>query len=373
MNFLKEIKALAKAYKSQLYGFFYGVDDHLSVELKLFYLHQLNALCILAMDSPYDLCKIVKEPFQMLEKLINEPKYRHSTIPKKKGGFREIYAPGKRLKRTQKCLNYFLQAHYLWIRPKEVHGFVINPHYKGPYCNIAENARAHIGKKHVLNIDLKDFFPSITARQVKALFLSPYFDYDEQMATALTLLTTFEGKLPTGAPTSPVISNFICLQLDKDIIDFCLSNNLTYTRYADDLTFSSDAKISDDEILDLINIIHKNKFRINGKKLYLRTSNQRQVVTGLTVNEKVNVDRKLLKQIRAMSHDLSRNGLEAATAKHFKIRSDCSAKDQSKFIDRLQGYINFVGQIRGKEDPVFLRMKKETIEAVKVNLSKTPR
>src|SRR5690606_17442000 len=202
---------------------------------------------------------------------------------------------------------YFLQAYYLCIKPTAVFGFVINPHYLGHACHIAENAKMHTDKKHVLNIDLKDFFPNISASRVQSVFKSSYFNFDAPMATALTLLTTYQGKLPTGAPTSPVLSNFVCLKLDADLKNFCETKALQFTRYADDLTFSSHHQISTDTVLDLINLIKKNGFEINDKKLRLQSSNRKQVVTGLTVNQKVNVDRKLLKKVRAMLHDLATN------------------------------------------------------------------
>jgi RNA-directed DNA polymerase len=244
----------------------------------------------------------------------------------------------------------------LWIRPSEVHGFVINPHYLGSYCNIVANANVHTGKKYVLNIDLKDFFPSISAKWIKSLFTSPYFNYNEQVAIALTLLTTYEAKLPTGAPTSPVLSNFVCLALDANLRIFCQENGLLFTRYADDLTFSSDTTISQDTIQNIKQLIYDNGFEINEKKLRLKSSNRKQTVTGLTVNEKVNVDRKLLRKIRAMLHDMTTNGIDAATGRHFNLKDDVNSKQQAFFIRRLEGYINFVGQVRGKDDAVYKKL-----------------
>jgi RNA-directed DNA polymerase len=208
-----------------------------------------------------------------------------------------------------------------------------------------------------LNIDLKDFFSSISARQVKTLFESEYFNFNEQISTALTLLTTYKGLLPTGAPTSPAISNFICKSLDQDIKSFSSLKTLTYTRYADDLTFSSDQPITNDDILDIINLIKNNGFAVNEKKLRLKTSNRKQTVTGLTVNEKVNVDRKLLKKIRAMLHDMVTNGIDTATQRHFNLKTAVEVKHRAKFIHQLEGYINFVGQVRGKNDMLYLRQK----------------
>ena len=134
--------------------------------------HELNAMFLLSLESPFELCRFLQTSMPQLEEKINTPDYTHYVVKKKRGGERHIFAPEKQLKKIQKRLNYFLQAWYLWIKPTEVHGFVINPHYLGVHCNIAENAKVHTGKKHILNIDLKDFFPSISAKRVKNLFVS---------------------------------------------------------------------------------------------------------------------------------------------------------------------------------------------------------
>ncbi|MDR1115932.1 MAG: reverse transcriptase family protein [Tannerella sp.] len=327
--------------------------------------HELNALRLLSLRNPLKLCRFLETPIYYLEKIINSPEYNQYTIAKKRGGKRHIFEPQKPLKRIQKRLNYYLQACYLCIKPEEVHGFVINPHYlnKTP-CNIVANAEAHTGKKHLLNIDLKDFFPSIPARKIKKLFTSPVFHFNEQIATALTLLTTYEAKLPTGAPTSPVLSNFVCLELDADLRNFCQENQLQFTRYADDLTFSSNEFISNELILKIKDLIRRHGFEPNEKKVYLKSAHRKQTVTGLTVNKKVNVDRKRLKKIRAMLHDSTKNGLKTATQRHFNLTTPPDEAQQQLFIHRLSGYINFVGQVRGKEDPIYRRMVNEFHEII---------
>ena len=327
--------------------------------LQMFSKHHLNALVLLSIESPIELCRFLYTSLVQLEQIINTPLYHHYDIEKKRGGKRRISAPDRQLKKIQKRLNYFLQAWYLWIKPPEVHGFVINPHYSGAHCNIVANAKVHTGKKHILTIDLKDFFPSISAKRIKALFSSPFFNYNEQVSIALTLLTTYEAKLPTGAPTSPVLSNFVCLKLDSSLRDFCSVNDLRFTRYADDLTFSSDTIISHDTILDIILLIRDNGFSINEKKLRIRSSGQKQTVTGLTVNKKVNVDRRLLKKIRAMLFDLKTNGIEVATQRHLHLNNATDFNQQTYFLNRLEGYLNFVGQVRGKNDPIYLRFKQQ--------------
>ena len=318
--------------------------------------HEIFALLFLTIEKPAELCGFLKTHISKLESIFNNPSYRHYTIEKKRGGTRDIYAPSPELKTIQKQLNYFLQAYYLWIKPEVVHGFVINPGYLLKNCNIVANAMMHTRKKYVLNIDLQDFFPGISAWQVKETFMSQNFMFNEQIATALTLLTTYQGCLPTGAPSSPAISNFVCYQLDHDLIELCRTKSIAYSRYADDLTFSSDKLIASDAILDIILLIKKNNFRINEKKLRLRSSNSRQTVTGITVNEKVNVNRRLLKKIRAMLHDLDTNGLDVATKKHYRIKGEAGIELKKTFLRRLRGYINFVGQVRGIKDSLYLRL-----------------
>jgi RNA-directed DNA polymerase len=322
--------------------------------------HELNALHLLSLRNPMKLCRFLETPIYYLEKIINSPEYKQYTIAKKRGGKRYISEPQKPLKRIQKRLNYYLQACYLCIKPEEVHGFVINPHYLNKtYCNIVANAEAHTGKEHILNIDLKDFFSSIPARKIKKLFTSPVFHFSEQIATALTLLTTYEAKLPTGAPTSPVLSNFVCLELDADLRNFCRENSLQFTRYADDLTFSSNDFISDEIISKIKDLIHRHGFEPNEKKVYLKSAHHKQTVTGLIVNEKVNIDRKQLKKIRAMLHDLTKNGLKTATQRHFNLITPPDEAQKQLFIHRLSGYINFIGQVRGKDDSIYRRMAGE--------------
>jgi RNA-directed DNA polymerase len=318
---------------------------------------EFDAIYLLSTNNFYHLSKLLQIDESELIHHINEPEYFHYKIKKKKGGVRSISAPESTLKRLQKRLNFCLQQYYFLIKPAYVHGFVLQPKDSPKFCPIVENACVHTRKKVVLNIDLKDFFPSISAKRVKELFTSEVFRFHENIAIALALLTTYEKKLPTGAPTSPVISNFICLQLDEDLKSYCVENQLDYTRYADDLTFSSHETINSDMILDIISIILSHGFNINEKKLRIKLADCRQTVTGLIVNEKVNVPRKLIKNIRAMLHDLTVNGAEIAAKNHFKNNQQPLSTLQFKFLSRLKGYIDFIGQVRGKNDSIYLKFK----------------
>ncbi|MGL2986424.1 reverse transcriptase family protein [Flavobacterium sp. RSSA_27] len=363
---ISEIITIAKKNEKQLINKLYQKPYAIGKQLKKLKKHQRNAVLFLSLKKPMQLTRFFNLPFFEIEEIINNPIYTQYIIPKKSGGSRQIEAPEERLKKIQKQLNFYLQAHYLWIKPREVFGFVINPNDLEPFCNIAENAKVHINHKQVLNLDIKDFFPSLTAAQVKQVFSGPLFNFNEQMATAFTLLTTYKGKLPIGAPTSPVLSNFICKALDNDLILFAKENHLNYTRYADDLTFSSQQTIETKTIDQIKALITKHHLVVNEKKVHLKGNHSKQIVTGITVNTRINVDRKLLKKTRAMLHDLTVNGLETATQKHFKT-SDNIPKLKYKFLNRLDGYINFIGQIRGKQNPTYSKYK-ETFKKISIQL-----
>jgi RNA-directed DNA polymerase len=329
------------------------------LNLKIKYFNQLVRFSarFLEITNGNELAYSLKTNFQKVQRLINNPNYQEYTIPKKSGGRRVIQAPDAELLNLQRKLNKLLQIIYLQIKPENVHGFVAKYPSVESHANIVENAMVHTGKKTVLNIDLENFFPSISAKTVKNVFANSHFNFNDQISTALALLLTYQGKLPQGAPTSPVISNFVCLQLDNDLNAWSIQNEIAYSRYADDLTFSSDTFISHEKQLEIRQIINKFHFVVNEKKWRQRAKNRKQTVTGLTVNSKVNVDRRYLKKVRAMLHDLSVNGIEIATINHFGLDELASKEQESKFLYRLQGSIGFIGQVRGKSDTIYQSMQ----------------
>jgi RNA-directed DNA polymerase len=295
------------------------------------------------------------DPF-LLNYHLNKPIYFNFQIPKKKGGRRIIQSPNEALKEMQQTLNYYLQAVYYSLKPKSVHGFVFNPNGIEAAFNIVSNASHHCNKKTVLNMDLKDFFSSITAKQVKHVLMSPPFDLKDEVATVIALLGTFEKKLPTGAPTSPVLSNMVCYQMDKQLEEYCSTCDLTYTRYADDLTFSSNSKIPNRVIDELNCIITNFGFQLNEKKFRIQSSASKQMVTGLVVNKRVNVDRKYIRNLRAILFSCEKMGIELACAKHYQL-TDLKLVDIPKFVRKIKGQIEFVGQVRGVNDSIYKKLK----------------
>lgn len=273
-----------------------------------------------------------------IERIINNPKYVEFKIPKKKGKPRLISQPNHELMKIQRKLNTYLQAVYEFQIPSCVHGFI--PKSKSSHRSIVSNARPHVGKKCVLTIDLQNYFTSIRAKQVQNVFLS--WQLNQEIATALALLCTYKGSLPTGASTSPVLANLCSLELDRKIMQFTEKFQLTYTRYADDLTFSSDVYIEEEVIQNLLKIIHDCGFVVNHKKIRRIGSHRKQKITGIVVNKKLSVDRKIKKKIRAMEYDIQKNGLAFASERHFQLDKPSNEAIRQQFLNKIQGLKSFV-------------------------------
>jgi RNA-directed DNA polymerase len=232
-------------------------------------------------------------------------KYKVFTIPKKSGGTRQISAPASPIKIIQRKLKQVLEAVYA---PKPAtHGFVLGR-------SIISNARLHKKRRYVLNIDLENFFPTIHFGRVRGMFMGNPYKLNTEVATILAQICCHQGILPQGAPTSPVISNMICARLDAKLQQLAKEYQCTYSRYADDITFSTNrskfpsvlARLSDIGQVEVGNelsaVIQENGFTINPKKVRLQVKQQRQEVTGLTVNRYPNVQRSYIKQIRGILH-----------------------------------------------------------------------
>jgi len=244
--------------------------------------------------------------------------YQRFVIPKKTGGHRQISAPMPRLKRAQ----YWILDNILEKIPlhEAAHGF-------RSQRSIVSNARPHTGANLVINFDLKDFFPTITYQRIKGVFLQ--MGYSQQTATVFALICSEADTqqimldddryfvksgnrhLPQGAPSSPAITNIICRRLDKRLAGAARNLGFTYTRYADDLSFSADRESS--KKLGklqwrLHQIVSEEGFVVHPDKTRIMRSNNQQEVTGIVVNQKPSLDRKTLKRFRALLFQLEKDG-----------------------------------------------------------------
>lgn len=291
----------------------------------------------------------------------NSTRYHKFYVPKKNGGCRTIMAPNQELKNIQRNLATILSRLY---KPSEgVHGFVKDR-------SIVTNAKIHEGQPFVLNLDLKNFFPSITFQRVVDLFEGLPFQMSRDGAVILARICCEDQQLPQGSPTSPVISNLICRDLDRKFLDFTEEIESKYSRYADDITISTKLERTLPFILyfnknntvflskRVVEIIRENGFEVNYKKIRLHTCFMHQEVTGITVNQRLNVARKFIRQIRAMFHALEKFGPELAKDHFFQYydkKKRHVPEEQPEFIIILRGKIEFIGMVRGKNDKIYMK------------------
>ncbi|MEZ4851041.1 MAG: reverse transcriptase family protein [Bacteroidia bacterium] len=290
------------------------------------------------------LASMLKLEKHQLTLLAGKPGYDRFHIPKPKGGKRLIETPRRDLKKAQRRLSQWLQCVYYTLKPPSAFGFIISPENDPTPCNIYTNAAAHIGREWVLNVDLKDFFHQITQEKVKQIFLGPPFQFTPKAARCMARLTTFKSRLPMGAPTSPVLSNFACREMDQHIIQLAQKQDWTYTRYADDITLSSKEEITPESLQMIRQTIQADGFDINPDKVRISHIDDKPEVTGLVLGKKPDVSKQFIKGIKA---DIQM--FQNMTSDRMISRDIFSQREIVKLQRSIKGQINFVAFVRGKD------------------------
>lgn len=217
-------------------------------------------------------------------------------IPKRTGGSRLLYSPNLRLKLVQKLL-----LRRLFARLK------VHPACKGFRRgeSTLSHAQLHVGKAVVVRIDIKDFFWKTRQDRLYRYFRT--IGWDHESVRLLQMLCTKRGGLPQGAPTSPILSNLVNYRMDARLTGLAGKSKATYSRYADDLIFSfseDNRRFIRGVLRRVVSILNDFGYRINRKKLQIMRQHNRQIVTGLVVNQKVQLPRKTRRWLRAVEHHI---------------------------------------------------------------------
>lgn len=294
-------------------------------------------------------------------------RYRQFKVKKKSGGFRQITTP-----RTQSfmmmlsAVNLLLQSMY---KPSDyAMGFADGR-------SVVSNAAIHIGMDYILNIDLKDFFPSIHQARVWKRLQVPPFKFNQSIANLIAGLCCMKENsidehgnkkdvyvLPQGAPTSPIITNMICDRLDYYLSRLAKRFNMNYTRYADDITFSSMRFVYGKNgkfMQELHRIIKEQGFIINESKTRLQRKGSRQEVTGIIVSDKLNVTQKYVRDIRNILYMWNRYGYNVAYSKFFpkyKEEKGHVKKGTPDLISVINGKLMYLKMVKGEDDSVYTRL-----------------
>ena len=300
-------------------------------------------------------------------------KYISFEIPKKTGGERKIDAPDRYLKKIQRRINLLLT---LFFHPrKSAHGFVEKK-------SIVTNSEIHVGQRYLLNIDLKDFFPSVHFGRIHAVLqlrifynkaktpnpeyklTDKLFGLHPEIAKIIANFCCFNGKLPQGAPTSPIITNIVSQRLDYKLVRLAKENHYFYTRYADDISFSSRKRGFNMSFMQsLESLIKEEGFDVNHKKTRVQKRTGRQMVTGITVNKKKNLSRDYIRKIRAMLNNWEKMGYKKAHERFASFYPDEKGYIRNRSIPELEsvlrGKLMFMGMVRGNDDQIFLKYQNQ--------------
>lgn len=254
-----------------------------------------------------------------------EKHYHTVYLPKSDGSKRKLSVPDLILKLVQKSIADNILIQYPISKYAKA--------YK-PGSSIQKNARPHVGKK-ILKLDIEGFFDHILYSRVKdTVFYEE--KYSESIRILLTMLCYYNDSLPQGAPTSPAITNIIMYDFDETVGDFCIKKKIAYTRYCDDMTFSG--CFDEREIISFVKgELRKLGLFLKNRKTAVISASKRQVVTGIVVNEKMNVTKDYKKTIRQEIYYIKKFGLD----EHLKR---LGISDKQQYVLSLKGRIAFVLQ-----------------------------
>lgn len=299
------------------------------------------------------------------------PAYREFTLPKRAGGVRAIASPPPIIALYQHKLLACMSA---LITPKRaVHGFVAGR-------SVATNARRHVGARLLLNVDILDFFPSIHFGRVQGIFRARPFAFPGSLSAVLAHICCWRGVLPQGAATSPLLSNLVCRGLDRDLSRFAREHHAEYTRYADDITISTRQHRFARELVEamplrrgssptlgaaLKQVFIDHDFKLNAAKTRVNARHERQVVTGLVVNETVNVRRDYVRNVRAMLHNCATIGIPNANQRFHSEFDTKPRRGSSPSIELyIRGKLNYLRMVKGPNDPVYFRLAEKAAATI---------
>ncbi len=314
--------------------------------------HQNNKAVICSLRSVNDLGKLLKTHPRQLYLLAEQPAYKSFAVPKKDGGERRIEAPSAAIKKVLGILNRYFQSVYFFEKSAAAYGFVSGVTNDDDRRNVVTNAKKHLGQPWLLNVDLKDFFHSVTRDRVLRIFSGSPFSFKGELADLLSDLCTYNGRLPMGTPTSPVLSNLACRELDDLLQQFSANMLWAYTRYADDMSFSSQKAINEEMVNSVRQIIGNAWFVVNDKKVVRYGPEDPKIVTGLLLaDERVGLASDYVDNLQKEIQQLE----SATLAQH--EQGEIGTRWLHKLGQQVRGRISFAGFVLGRRHPTYMELR----------------
>jgi retron-type reverse transcriptase len=314
----------------------------------------------------------------IIYKTPDSQKYSTFQIDKKSGGQRVIKAPTPKLKKLQSHLSHVLYQCLDEIE-KAAGRRPISFGFRKEQ-SIVENAARHKRRRWVLNIDLEDFFPSFNFGRVRGFFLKDKeFSLHPEVATTIAQIACDGTALPQGSPCSPVISELISQILDSRLLQLAKKYGVTYTRYADDISFSTSkiefpvgiaAQDADDPTRwnlsdELTGKISRSGFVVNDAKTRMQVRGSRQMVTGLVVNDKVNIRSDYYRRARAMCDSLFETGKYfSSMVSPAKVATE-PEPDLTDKLSQLEGILNHIYRITQSEERREVQEQRQAPRAIR--------
>jgi len=281
------------------------------------------------------------------------PPYYEFDVPKSSGGFRHIEAPESHLKKLLRWFNFYLQCVYFCVQTKASFGYIIRVKGVKRWKNILENARSHLGAKSLLNVDFENFFHQISRQRVCVFLQKHPFHFDKKTAFILSKFFTHRGRLPMGSPTSPALSNLAVMEFDEELYDWSCSRELIFTRFVDDMTFSSrNRPIQLADLEAIKSICGRHGLKLNPAKTTFFDADDEKKVTGLVLNDTVDIEDSFYKELDG---DLKR--LKYLVEVSFRIENHNRHELVMDFKKEVAGKINFIGMIEGYDSSIFYKYR----------------
>jgi RNA-directed DNA polymerase len=315
----------------------------------------------LRIDSLDNLAMFLETPLYALEFVSKNKVYKEFYVGKPSGGKRLIEDPEDVLKGIQQKLNEALQAVYYLNRSAAAYGFQITVANEKHPRNIVTNTELHLNKSWMLNADFNDFFHQIDTTKLLQLFAGRPFNFNDMLAIFLTDLVCFKGRLPMGAPTSPVLSNFAVLELDAHYLTFAAENQIVYTRFVDDLSFSAHKEISNEQAKEIFQIAAANGLSFNQKKVKFFKPEDIKTVTGLLVTDKISLPESFIGELETEIQKFA-NTWEVNT--RAGQRNNAYLK---KFRQQIEGRLQFAKFVLGEGNPKVQLLQTKYLKASQVD------
>lgn len=312
----------------------------------------------------FDVCKVLNISENTLTLHALNPKYNCFKIPKNKGGYRTIEAPEKELKDIQRRLNLYLQAFYFLNKPKASHGFIITPKYSKQSKNILSNALTHLSNNYLLNVDFKDFFHQINKQHIFDVFNNKqYWNFNKKTAEILANLCSFKKRLPMGAPTSPALSNIATIPFDNMMEKWAKNNNLKYSRFVDDLSFSSNTFF--EPIITVQNIEKQClnfNLKLNTSKTLFFDKDKPKIITGILLDDPLSIPNKFYDEL---NDDLLK--LKHLIEVQLQYNEEVNHNLLKKLKQQIKGQLNFIRQVEGITSNEYIMYQEKYKTALTIN------